>query len=226
MKAMILSAGFGTRLLPVTEQIPKALVKYRNIPMINYQIERLKKSGVDEIIVNAHHHSEKVIDYFSENDFGIKINVIIEKEILGTGGGILNASEYFQNEKFFLVINVDIDTDLDLSKMISFHTSNNSLATLAVQKRISKKYLEFDSKSNLIGRENKNSIPENLFAFNGIHIISNRIFKKNIEVNFKDILSVYFDLIDNEKNGNEFVSGFDSGKSTFKDIGKIENLNS
>lgn len=226
MKAMILSAGFGTRLLPVTEQIPKALVKYRNIPMINYQIERLKKSGVNEIIVNAHHHSGKIIDYFSENDFGIKINVIIEKEILGTGGGILNASEYFQNEKFFLVINVDIDTDLDLSKMILFHTSRNSLATLAVQKRISKKYLEFDSQSHLIGRENENSIPENLFAFNGIHIISNRIFKKNIEVNFKDILSVYFDLTDNKKNGNEFVSGFDTGNSNFKDIGKIENLNS
>ena len=226
MKAIILSAGFGTRLQPLTDRIPKALVKYRDIPMINYQIERLKKIGVNEIIVNAHHHSGKIIDYFSENDFGVKINVIIEKEILGTGGGILNASEYFQNEEFFLVINVDIDTDLDLSKMISFHTSRNSIASIAIQKRFSKRYLEFDSQNHLIGRENENSVQENLFAFNGIHIISNRIFRKNFKVDFKDILSVYFDIINNEKNGKEYVSGFDSGNSTFKDIGKIENLNS
>lgn len=225
MKAIILSAGFGTRLLPLTDQIPKALIRYRNIPMINYQIDRLKNSGVNEIIVNAHHHSGKIIDYFSENDFGIKINIIVEKEILGTGGGILNAYEYFQNEDFFLVVNVDIDTDFDLSKMISFHALNDSIATLAIQKRISKKYLEFDSQNHLIGRENENSVTENLFAFNGIHIISNRIFKKNIEVKFTDILSVYFDIINNEMNGNEFVSGFDTGNSTFKDIGKIENLN-
>ncbi|HMS64013.1 MAG TPA: sugar phosphate nucleotidyltransferase [Ignavibacteria bacterium] len=225
MKAMILSAGFGTRLLPLTNDVPKALVKYKNIPMINYQIERLKNSGVNEIVVNAHHHSKKIIDYFSQNDFGIKINVIVEKEILGTGGGILNAFEYFQNEKSFLVINVDIDTDLNLSDLISFHDSGNSLATLAVQKRKSKKYLEFDSQNHLIGRENVNSNKENLFAFNGIHVISGRIYEKNIETEFKDILAVYFDIINN-KNKSEYVCGFDSGKSTFKDIGKIENLNS
>ncbi|MCY7362373.1 MAG: NTP transferase domain-containing protein [Ignavibacteria bacterium] len=223
MKAMILSAGFGTRLLPLTNDIPKALVKYKGIPMINYQIQRMIELGADEIIVNVHHHSDKILKYFSENDFGIKISVIFENEILGSGGGILNASEFLKDEKYFIVINVDIDTDLNISDMISSHIYKNPFATLAVQKRISKKYLEFDSDFHLTGRENSDSLPENLFAFNGIHIISNKIFEKESEIKFKDILSVYFDVI-NDKT--EFVSGFDAGNSSFKDIGKLENLNS
>lgn len=182
MKAMILSAGFGTRLKPHTDNLPKALVEYNKIPMVNYQIERLKKAGVNEIIVNAHHYSEKLLKYFSENDFGVKINVIVEEDILGTGGGILNAEKYLKDEEFFIVINVDVETDMSLTGMIEYHKSKNPFATIAVQKRNTKRYLEFDSQMNLIGRENKNSQKNNLFAFNGIHIISTRIFYKGFEI--------------------------------------------
>ncbi|MDQ3022537.1 MAG: sugar phosphate nucleotidyltransferase [Bacteroidota bacterium] len=221
MKAMILSAGFGTRLTPYTDILPKALIKYRNIPMINYQIERLKNVGVKELVVNAHHLPDEVIDYFSKNAFGLKINVIVEDEILGTGGGILNAEKFFKDEKFFLVINADIETDFEIGMIITHHKSHNPFATLAVQKRKTTKYLEFDSGMKLIGRQNEYSKESRLFAFNGIHIISNRIFEKDFEIKFEDILNIYFDVI---KDKNEIVLGYDTGVSSFKDLGKIESL--
>ncbi|MEO8209796.1 MAG: sugar phosphate nucleotidyltransferase [bacterium] len=221
MKAMILSAGFGTRLIPYTNILPKALIKYQNIPMINYQIERLKNAGIKEIIVNAHHLPEKIIEYFSKNQFNLKINVIVEDEILGTGGGILNAEKFLKDEKFFLVMNVDIETDFEIGKIITHHKLHNPFATVVVQKRKTTKYLELDSGMKLVGRQNENSKEHNLFAFNGIHIISNRIFKKGFKIKFEDILNIYFDVI---KDKNEIVSGYDAGSSSFKDLGKIENL--
>lgn len=221
MKAMILSAGFGTRLKHYTETLPKALVPYRNIPMINYQIERLKKLGVEEIIVNAHHHSNKIVDYFTNNKFGVNGYVILEEEILGTGGGILNASDFFREEEYFLVMNVDIDTEMDLQRMIIHNQSVKPFATIAVQKRRTKRYLEFDKEMKLTGRAHEKSEEKNQFAFNGIHIISNRIFKKGFEVKFEDILNIYFDVI---RDKTEFVSGYDTVDSSFKDLGKIENL--
>lgn len=221
MKAMILSAGFGTRLIPYTDTLPKALVRYRDIPMINYQIERLKNLGVKEIAVNAHHLPEKIIEYFSNNHFGVKVNVIVENEILGTGGGILNAIKFFKDEEYFLVINADIETDFDIEKLIAHYKLYHPFATLAVQKRKATKYLEFDSEMKLVGRQNKNSQEKDLFAFNGIHIISNRIFKKGFEIKYEDILNIYFDVL---KDRSETVIGFDTGSSSFKDLGKIENL--
>ncbi len=221
MKAMILSAGFGTRLKHYTESLPKALVPYRNIPMINYQIERLKKLGVDEIVVNAHHHSNRIAEYFTNNKFGVNGYVIIEKEILGTGGGILNAEDFFKDEEYFLVMNVDVDTDMDLQRMIIHNQSVKPFATIAVQKRRTKRYLEFDNEMKLTGRAHERDEDKNQFAFNGIHLISNRIFKKGYKIGFEDILNIYFEVI---KDRREFVSGYDAGDCSFKDLGKIENL--
>lgn len=221
MKAMILSAGFGTRLKHYTTKIPKALVRYRNKPMISYQIELLKSLGVDEIVVNAHHHSHKIAEYFSSNKFGVDGYVIVEEEILGTGGGILNAEQFFRDEDFFLVINVDVETNMDFERMIIYHQSLNPLATIAVQNRISKRYLDFDDDMKLTGRAKKIDPSINQFAFNGVHIISNRIFKLGLEIKYQDILDIYFKAI---KENNEVVRGYDVGGCNFKDLGKIENL--
>ncbi len=219
---MILSAGMGTRLSPYTDTLPKALVPYKNVPMIKYQIDRLIKIGVDEIIINAHHHSQKIIDYFNNNFFDIKTHVVVEEKILGTGGGILNAKDFLENENFFCVINVDVDTNIDLEKMVIHHTENNPIATLAVQKRKTSRFLEFDHSMKLLGRADENSDVNLLFAFNGIHLISSKIFEKDIKVEYKDILEIYFKIINDKK---EFISGYNVGDELrFKDLGRAENL--
>jgi NDP-sugar pyrophosphorylase family protein len=215
MKAMILAAGFGTRLKPLTDNIPKALVPFEGEPMISYQIKKLVSYGFNEIIVNAHHFAEQITEYFKKNSFGVKINVIEEVEILGTGGGILNAAKYFRNENFFLVINVDVFTNFDLSKIIEFHKSCNPFATLAVQKRQTKRHLEFDSAMRLLRRETENSVKENLYAFNGIHIISNKIFTGR-KIEYLDIIDLYLELM-NSKNE---IFGYNTGECAFRDLGK------
>ncbi|MBK8981239.1 MAG: NTP transferase domain-containing protein [Ignavibacteria bacterium] len=220
MKAMILSAGYGTRLLPYTGKLPKALIKYKGKPMIEYQIDRLKRAGISEIIINAHHFSELIQKHFSENEYGIKITVIPEKYILGTGGGIINAGEYLSDEDYFIVINVDVDTDMDLDRMILYNLSTEPFATIAVQKRYSKRYLEFDNDMKLIGREEENSVPYNLFAFNGIHLLSRRIFNEVKNAEMSDIISIYLKAL----RSGEVIRGYDAGECKFKDLGKKENL--
>lgn len=221
MKAMILAAGFGTRLKPFTETHPKALIPYHGKPMILHQIERLKKAGIDEIIVNAHHFSEQIIDYFSNNKFGIKGSVITEEDILGTGGGILNAKELLMGGGSFVVINVDVDTDMNLNRMLIHHDSVSPLATIAVQKRKSGRYLEFTPDMRLKSRQDEESDEKNLFAFNGIHIISDEFLGMGFEEGFSDILNLYFEAI---KDKGHYVSGYDAGDCMFKDLGKTENL--
>ena len=216
-KAMILAAGFGTRLKPLTDNLPKALVPFKKGTMISYQIEKLKRSGVKEIVINVHHFSELMIKYFQENDFGVKIDIIAEEEILGTGGGILNAKEFLRTEEYFLVVNVDVYTNLDFELLINDYKTHKPFAMLAVQKRLTSRYLEFDDSFMLNGRVKSDIMKDKYFAFNGIHIISNEIFSLKEEVGYKDIIDIY---IDKKKP----VMGFDSGVSSFLDLGKTENL--
>ncbi|HRE40059.1 MAG TPA: sugar phosphate nucleotidyltransferase [Ignavibacteria bacterium] len=227
-KGMILSAGFGTRLKPLTDTLPKALVEFKGKPMIEYQIDRLKNAGCEEIIINTHHFADKMEEYFYQRDFGIKIRLSYEPEILGTGGGILNAEKYLNNCDYFFVINVDVDTDFDLNEMKDEweriflnrgdKMEDSPLAMLLVQKRKTSRYLEFDEKMKLIGRATDSTPEERKFAFNGVHIISNKIFSMGLNKEFLDILNIYLSL-------NENCIGLNSGNSSFKDIGKAENLN-
>ena len=221
MKAMILAAGFGTRLKPFTDKEPKALLKYRGKPMILHQIERLKNAGIDEIVVNTHHHAEQVLKFFSENKFGVAGSVITEDEILGTGGGILNARELLAGKGPFMVINVDIDTDMDLKRMMLHHESVQPFATIAVQKRKSGRYLEFTPDMKLKSRENELSEKDSLYAFNGIHIISEEFFSAGLTEGYSDILDLYFKAV---SGGKRFVSGYDAGDCIFRDLGKTANL--
>ncbi|MBN8571572.1 MAG: NTP transferase domain-containing protein, partial [Ignavibacteria bacterium] len=220
MKALILSAGFGTRLKPLTDTTPKALIQYKGKPLIVHQIEKLKSIGINEIVVNVHHLKEKIIDFFDSNDFGIKVNISDEEEILGTGGGIINAEKFFKDETYFLVVNADIISDVDISKFIRSHSQDN-FATLAVQKRKTSRYLEFDEEMNLIGRANEKSHKDNLYAFNAMHVISQDIFKSGYKAEFKDIIEIYLEELQKGKT----IKGYDVGAAEFKDIGKHKNLN-
>lgn len=220
MKAMILAAGFGTRLKPLTDTQPKALIPFKSRPLITHQIERLKSIGIDEIVVNVHHHPDKMIEFFNQNDFGIKIDLIIEEgDILGTGGGILNSKDFLSDGPF-LVINVDIDTDFNLNELIDYYNKKQPLAAIAVQKRDTKRGLVFNENMQMTGIQKAESDPDNVYAFNCMHVISNEIFNMGFEVKFCGIFDVYMELI---KNGKQIL-GYDTGSSYFKDLGKIENL--
>lgn len=219
-KAMILAAGYGTRLKPFTDSMPKPLFPFRGGTIISYQIEKLKALGVKEIVINAHHFHDKIEEYFQVNDFDVKINIIIEKEILGTGGGILNAKQYLGSEERFLVINVDVFTDFDISLIDEAFSREKALAILAIQKRKTSRYLEFDSDLNLIKRVRTEKPENNHFAFNGIHVISSEIFKRESVTEYKDVIDLYTEL----SECGECIKGFDAGNSYFLDLGKIESI--
>lgn len=225
-KAMILAAGFGTRLKPLTETVPKALVKVGGIPMIELALKRLISFGVKEIVINTHHLADKIEEYFSCHDYGVKIHLIYEKEILGTGGGIKNAHELLKNSEAFIVHNVDVDSQIDLNKMEEFHFSRSPLVTLAVQNRPTKRPLIFDEAANLVGRKSGDEFfryhesvgEESYNGFCGIHIISCNLFNSLTESGFFDIFTTYFRIISENKK----IISFDASEYYWKDVGKYE----
>ena len=190
MKAMIFAAGLGTRLRPLTDNMPKALVPVAGKPMLQHVIERMKAAGFNEITINIHHFGEQIIDFVQANQqFGITIHISDERgELLDTGGGIKKARPFLDGDEPFLVHNADILTDVDLHKLYQHHLTNNADATLLVSQRNTSRYLLFDNDNRLKGWVNKTtgevkpqgfSYNENKLselAFGGIHIISPRLF--------------------------------------------------
>ena len=190
MKAMVFAAGLGTRLKPFTDHHPKALAEVCGHPMLGIVIERLKRYGVDEIVVNVHHFADQIIDYLHKNDnFGITIHISDEREfLLDTGGGILHARHWLDGDESFIVHNADILTDFDIDGMVMKSKSNDVMATLLVAERSTKRYLLFDKSdmrmrgwTNIDTGElrpgNLGSIENlDLLAFGGVHVVSPQIF--------------------------------------------------
>ncbi len=158
MKAMILAAGLGTRLRPLTDTRAKALVELSGRTLLEITLTRLRTFGITEVIVNVHHFADLVIDYLkSNNNFGMRIETSREDVLLDTGGGLKKAAWFFLEDPShldepFLLHNVDVISDIDLSRMLQFHTENHALATLAVQSRETSRYLLFDDHNQLRGR--------------------------------------------------------------------------
>ncbi len=180
-KAMILAAGLGTRMKPLTDHIPKALVLWNEKPLIEWVISRLKDAGFEDIIINLHHFPEQIIHYLeSKDNFGVNICFSHEKELLDTGGGIRKAAWFFDSGPV-LIHNVDIYTTLDLNELYNFHLKNKSLATLVVKNRETSRNLLSDNRSCLAGWHDNRSgetilcrnYKEDLrpVAFSGIHVI-------------------------------------------------------
>lgn len=220
MTGMILAAGFGTRLGKLTKDTPKALIEYRGKPLIARQIEKLKECGADEIVVNAHHHSAQIIRHFETNDYGIKITVLREEEILGTGGGIINAGSLLSQSDYSIVVNTDIETDFDYGEIIHYHERRNNFVTILIQKRKTTRYLKFNRELDLISRSETSGKAESDYAFNGVHIISKIFFEIAFKTGFADIIDIYLELT---KKGYT-ISGYNAGTTNFKDTGKPENL--
>jgi NDP-sugar pyrophosphorylase family protein len=160
MKAMILAAGLGTRLRPLTNDRPKALVEVAGRTLLEITIARLREFGVREVIVNVHHFAGMITEYLREkNNFGMRIEISEEGSLLDTGGGLKKAAWFFREEgpaaAPFILHNVDVISAIDLRRMLDFHTQNQALATLAVQQRQTSRYLLFDEQMRLCGRLGK-----------------------------------------------------------------------
>jgi len=227
--AMILAAGFGTRLKPLTDALPKALIPFHNKPMIEYVITKLLSAGINNITINTHYFAEKVREFFQKKDFGVRINITQEDEILGTGGGIKNSKLYLDGSGDFLVHNVDVVSGIDLMRLAEYHKTQNALATLAVKKRNTKRPLLIDSDNNLCGRviegreeilTNKNCLTQT--AFCGVYMFSDRIFKLFPEDKIFDIIPFLLNMV----SKNEKIICYDIGIAEWKDIGKIKDLES
>ena len=190
MKAMIFAAGLGTRLRPLTNDRPKALVEVGGKTMLERVITKLAEAGFDDITVNIHHFGEKIIEFLELNEnFGLNIHISDERDmLLDTGGGILKAQPFLDGDEPFLVHNADILTDIDLNAMYQRHVESGAMATVLVKDRITSRYFVFDDDYRLQGWINKSTGETrpaafvqreglNELAFGGIHVISPSIFE-------------------------------------------------
>src|ERR1700730_11225643 len=155
MKAMILAAGLGTRLRPLTDDRPKALVEVAGHTLLEITLLRLRQFGIREVIVNVHHFAEMIVEYLKKNDnFGLRIEISREEVLLDTGGGLKKAAWFFledsnHSDEPFILHNVDVLSTIDIERMVQSHRENQALATLAVQERETSRYLLFDAQNQL-----------------------------------------------------------------------------
>jgi len=189
MKAMIFAAGLGTRLRPLTANKPKALVTVGGIPLLEIAIRRLKKHGVTELVVNVHHFADQVIYFLQQQaNFGITIHISDERrQLLNTGGGLKKAAPWLEGDPF-LVMNADVLTNMDFSKLLAAHRKAGAMATLAVRRRNSSRHLLFDNGGQLVGWQHNRTgetkmvrhVPDkerNARAFSGIQVIDPALFR-------------------------------------------------
>jgi MurNAc alpha-1-phosphate uridylyltransferase len=226
-KAMIMAAGLGTRMKPLTENKPKALLTYRGITLLQGVIERLMAYDFNDIIINVHHHGDQIIRYMDEHrNFGASIMVSDERDrLLDTGGGLLKASPFFGSDPF-LVYNVDILTDLDLDQMWNSHRSDPVLATLAVKHRNTSRSLLMNEKqilcgwrNNLTGEEIISRQEERLLpiAFSGIYILDPLIFRLFKKSGSFPVMPEFLRIA-----GETDIRLFVHDESSWKDMGKPE----
>jgi NDP-sugar pyrophosphorylase family protein len=229
---MIFAAGLGTRLRPLTDSIPKALVEVGGIPMLERVARRLIDAGATRLIINAHHHADQVKRFVAERDgFGVETLISDESEtLLDTGGGLLRAAPLFRREAPFILHNGDVLSDFDLGAFYRAHTEGDALATLAVNHRAITRYLAFDEAGYLCGygnsatgfeetaREPQGTVER--VGFCGIHVISPDIFDLITEHGVFSIIPLYLRL---SAQGHRIAPHAIDG-ATWIDIGKPDQL--
>jgi len=226
-KAMVLAAGYGTRLKPLTDFLPKPLLLYNKKPMIEFVILKLAAAGINDITVNSHYLHEKVYEYFNINTFDANINLIFEPHILGTGGGIKNAGKFLNGSGSFIVHNADVDSNINLAELFNYHINSDVLATLCVKKRETSRPLLVDENNFLTGRiANGTHIlcneTETYFqtSFCGVSVFSDRVFDLFPGEEKFDIILYLLNMV---KKGEKIVC-YDIGNTYWKDLGKLTNL--
>jgi len=234
MRAMVLAAGLGTRLRPLTNDRPKALVEIGGRTLLEITLTRLASFGVHEVIVNVHHFADLVVQYLRANsNFGLEMEISREEVLLDTGGGLKKAGWFFlqdpaRMDEPFLLHNVDVISTIDLHALLKVHQGKNALASLAVHQRESSRQLLFSPEGELAGRWINGEDPEfvrptpNLqaFAFSGIHAVSPRLLPKMTEEGVFSIIETYLRLA---KQG-EKVLAFPADEYSWRDLGRLEDL--
>jgi NDP-sugar pyrophosphorylase family protein len=237
MKAMIFAAGLGTRLRPLTDDRPKALVEIDGRTLLELVLARLRDFGIRDVVINAHHFADKLIEYLEAHDnFGMRVDVSREEVLLDTGGGLKKAAHFFladsravYADEPILVHNVDVLSTIDLARMAEVHTANKALATLAVQERKTSRYLLFDEHMQLCGRRIGGVATAEIvrpsrhvhpLAFAGIHIISPRLLTKLTESGAFSIIVSYLRLA----GEGETIFAFRADAYAWQDLGQPEDL--
>ncbi|MFQ5890357.1 MAG: NDP-sugar synthase, partial [Gemmatimonadota bacterium] len=231
MDAMIFAAGLGTRLRPLTEHTPKALIEVGGVPMLERTARRLIEAGADRIIVNLHHHADQIERFVNER-LEVEAEILLSWEgerPLETGGGMLHASPLFRHDAPFFLHNVDVITDFDLTEMYRAHLENRALATLAVNRRATSRFLLFDEKG-LYGWENQRTgerakarppSGERLrIGFAGVHVVSPEIFDLIEERGTFSIVALYVRLA----AGGRRILPFEMTGAGWLEIGTPERL--
>ncbi len=230
---MILAAGLGTRLRPLTDNRPKALVEVAGRTLLEITLSRLRMFGIEEVIINVHHFADMIIEYLkANNNFGMRIEVSREDILLDTGGGLRKAAYFFapfQPDAPFILHNVDVISTIDLNRIVQFHNEHQALATLAVQDRETSRYLLFDDQAKLCGRragndgEGKLARPSpgaQALAFTGIHVISPHLLELMTEEGAFSIITTYLRLA---AQGEKLLA-FRATEFYWRDLGSPENL--
>jgi NDP-sugar pyrophosphorylase family protein len=232
---MVLVAGLGTRLRPMTNDRPKALVEIGGRTLLELTLTRLASSGVRDVIINVHHFADLVIQYLkANNSFGLQVEISREELLLDTGGGLKKASWFFLQDpnrldEPFILHNVDVVSTIDFQRLLNCHNENRALATLAVQERESSRYLLFDEQGELCGRrigrdqdpELVRSIPNlQALAFSGIHVISPRLLTEMTEEGAFSIIATYLRLA----GQGEKILAFRADEYYWRDLGKLDDL--
>jgi len=231
VKAMVLAAGLGTRLRPLTDDRPKALVEVAGRTLLELTLARLRAFGILDVIINTHHFADKIAAYLqSHQNFGMHIELSYEEVLLDTGGGLKKAASFFRDsDEPFLVHNVDVLSTIDFNQLLQFHKERNALATLAVQNRPTSRYLLFNENGQLCGRRaglagepelvRPASAPQAL-AFCGIQVLSPRIFSVMQEEGAFSVIPLYLRLAER----NEAVLAFRADQYHWRDLGRPEHI--
>ncbi len=229
MKALIFSAGLGTRFKPWTDKHPKALAPVNGKSLLQRNIEYLRSYGITDVVVNVHHFADQIIAALKENNgWGSNVEISDEQDaVLETGGGLLKARAFLEHTPF-LTINADILTDLDLHEMQRFHQSSGALVTLAVTNRVTSRNFLFDADNRLCGWRNNATGEEKIAihtrvnfekAYSGIAVYQPTVFQYINQTGKFSIVETFLDIAP-----QQIIKGYDHSGSRWLDVGKPDSV--
>ena len=230
MRAMIFAAGLGTRFKPWTDSNPKALAIINGKSLLQRNIEYLQKYGITDVVVNVHHFPDKIIDTISANNgWGSSITISDERnEVLETGGGLLNARQYIQNNEPFITLNADILTDFPIDELVEFHQQKKALISFGVSNRKTSRNFLFDEHNRLSGWENNTTGEQRIsiqnrilhaLAYSCVAIFEPTIFDKIPQRGKFSLTDTYLSLAE-----NNLIAGFEHNNNRWVDVGKPESV--